>query len=192
MIYQFKITLMDSTPPIWRRIQVPSDYSFWDLHTAIQDSMGWTDSHPHLFEMINPETGERAHIGIPDEEDYGSTLDGWKEKLSKYFSFENNKADYTYDFGDDWLHKIVLEKVLPEYPHLKYPVCVGGDRTCPPEDCGGMIGYENMLQTLRGPRDEEYERIVEWLGREDFNSEAFSPESVVFDDPKRRYSLGIK
>lgn len=181
-VYQFKIALTETL--IWRRIQVPSTYSFWDLHVAIQDAMGWMDSHLHLFDVKDPKTGELVHIGIPD--DHFPTLAGWEEKVSKYLSFENNKADYTYDLGDNWCHKVVLEKILPKNVHMEYPVCVDGARACPPEDCGGVGGYENMLETLKGPRNEEYESIAQWLGRVDFDPEAFNPKAVVFDDPKKR------
>ncbi|MDH4028917.1 MAG: plasmid pRiA4b ORF-3 family protein, partial [Nitrospirota bacterium] len=102
-VYQFKITLKEVKPPIWRRIQVPDIYSFWDLHVAIQDSMGWTDTHLHHFEILNPSKGLMEEIGIPDE-DYidKSILAGWKHKIAKYFTSDNNKGNYLYDYGDGW------------------------------------------------------------------------------------------
>ncbi len=139
-VYQFKIALWGIKPPIWRRIQVPETYTFWDLHVAIQDVMGWADYHLHLFEVVDPSTGIKIEIGIPEKEfgEYGETRPGWKEKIADWFTMENRKADYTYDFGDNWEHKIELEKVLLREEGIKYPICIKGRRACPPEDCGGL------------------------------------------------------
>ena len=85
-IYQFKIVLEDIKPTIWRRIQVPESYTFWDLHVAIQDAMGWMDCHLHQFETITQKPREIKYIGIPDEEDFGmKVVAGWEEKISKWF-----------------------------------------------------------------------------------------------------------
>src|SRR5689334_4182350 len=99
MIYQFKISLYDITPPIWRRIQVPESYTFWDLHVAIQDAMGWYDCHLHQFEVINPKYGDSDFIGIPGD-DWGAEkiFPGWKTPIKRYFSLVNKKANYEYDF----------------------------------------------------------------------------------------------
>ena len=99
-VYQFKIMLKNTKPPIWRRIQVPETYSFWDLHVAITDAMGWLDYHLHQFEMINPKKGENVTIGIPSEDDIGydwEILPGWRQRISDYFSLKNKVADYVYD-----------------------------------------------------------------------------------------------
>ena len=187
-IYQFKITLRDIRPPIWRRIQVPGNYTFWDLHVAIQDAMGWYDAHLHCFEIINPRTGAKEEIGIPSEDDmaFGTiVLPGWKKKISEYFTGKNSKALYVYDFGDDWEHEVKLEKILPAEEGRKYPVCTAGKRACPPEDCGGPWGYEDMLEVLADPKHERYAEIFEWVGGE-FDPEEFDPDEVYFDDPKER------
>jgi hypothetical protein len=115
MVYKFKITLKRIKPPIWRRIQVPETYTFWDLHVAIQDVMGWLDYHLHHFEIFNPSTGVREEIGIPDEDFEWSRiiLPGWEQKIADYFSIDNDKAEYIYDYGDNWEHIIKLEKILP-------------------------------------------------------------------------------
>jgi hypothetical protein len=192
-VYQFKITLKEIKPPIWRRIQVPETYSFWDLHVAIQDAMGWSDSHLHLFEIQHPATDEIVEIGIPDEdfEDEFETLPGWKKKIADYFSMENPKAEYIYDFGDNWEHTIILEEILPRDEKTAYPICIKGKRACPPEDCGGPWGYGDLLETINDPDDEEYEDTMEWLGGE-FDSEHFDPDDVHFDDPdeRRKFALG--
>ncbi len=176
-IYQFKIQLKYTKPPIWRRIQVPETYTFWDLHVAIQDSMGWLDYHLHEFMLGVPSGGEKATIGIPNEEfDYKEILADWEQKIAEWFTVENNSADYIYDFGDGWEHKIELEKVLPRDKNIKYPVCTGGKRACPPEDCGSIPGYEAIC---RG----EHEFQVEY---KDYDPQYFNAEEVVFDDPDQR------
>ena len=192
-VYQFKITLEELDPPIWRKIQVPETYSFWDLHVAIQDAMGWTDSHLHQFEMSNLKTGGEVEIGIPDEEweDEGKTLAGWDEKIADYFSSKNPTALYIYDFGDNWEHSVVLEEILPRSEKTEYPLCLEGERACPPEDCGGAWGYVDLLETISDPDGEEYEDTIEWLGG-DFDPEYFDPVDVYFDDPdeRRKFALG--
>ena len=191
-VYQFKITLIGVKPPVWRRIQVPETYTFWDLHVAIQDAMGWSDSHLHQFDVINSSTGMEVEIGIPEKE-FGwarEILPGWKQKISNYFSMENRLADYVYDFGDDWEHKIQLEKILPREKNINYPVCIKGKKACPPEDCGGIYGYENLLEIINNPNHKEYEEMIEWLGGE-FAPEHFDAEEVVFDDPDKRRKIAF-
>lgn len=186
-VYQFKVTLDGIKPPIWRRIQVPDNYTFWDLHVAIQDAMGWWDCHLHEFRIVNPFNGRTERIGIPDEEGWGPpAVPGWKRDIAFYFSEVNSKAKYVYDFGDEWSHTVRLEKILEREPGVKYPVCVGGKRACPPENCGGVAGYEQLLEIIMDPSHEEYESMNQWLG-EDFDPEMFDPQEVEFDDPKKRW-----
>jgi hypothetical protein len=183
-VYQFKITLKGSKPPIWRRIQVPETYTFWDLHVAIQDAMGWSFSHLHEFEVIDPLTGSVVSIGTPHKDYWKEVLPEWKVKIADYFSMENRSVDYVYDFGDNWVHKVELEKILPAEEGINYPICVKGKRACPPEDCGGIWGYEELLEILKNPNHEEYEETLEWLG-EDFDPEHFDPKEVKFHDPDK-------
>lgn len=193
-IYQFKITLEGIKPAIWRRIQVPGSYSFWDLHVAIQDAMGWLDCHLHQFEVLNPETGQKECIGIPDDDGWGGgiiTLPVWKTLISSYFSTSNKKAEYEYDFGDSWEHKITLEKILPVESGVKYPNCVAGERSCPPEDSGGVWGYEELLEIMNDPDHEEHEERMKWVG-DYFEPEKFNSSSVKFEDPKKRLKLLMK
>ena len=146
-VYQFKITLKDIKPPIWRRIQVPETYTFWDFHVAIQDAMGWLDAHLHVFIIVNPTTGFKVNIGIPEDEFDKEFLPGWGQKIAHYFSMENQTADYIYDFGDTWRHKIRLEKILPRDKNIDYPICIGGKRAGPPEDCGGLGDTKNFWKS---------------------------------------------
>lgn len=191
-VYQFKITLKDIRPPIWRRIQVPSDYTFWDLHVAIQDAMGWMDYHLHAFHVKNLKTGRPEEVGIPDDEELSDfpISPGWERKISHYLSPERPHALYEYDFGDDWLHDIRLEKILPREKGVVYPRCVKGKRACPPEDCGGIWGYEELLKVIVDPDHEEYESMMEWLD-EGFDPDHFDPADVVFDDPEERWRIAF-
>jgi hypothetical protein len=186
-IYQFKISLKGISPQIWRRIQVPENYSFWNLHVAIQDSMGWWDSHLHSFVVKNPVSGEKEEIGIPSDDFFDEIpmLPGWEEKISERFTEGNKKAEYVYDFGDGWHHEVKLEKILQREENVKYPRCIAGKRACPPEDCGGVGGYYNLLEIISNPTHEEYEEMMEWLGGE-YDPEAFNPVKVEFDNPEER------
>ena len=94
-------------------------------------------------------------------------------------------AKYIYDFGDNWEHKVVLEKILPREKNVNYPRCIGGKRACPPEDCGGVWGYKNLLEALEDPKHPQYEELLDWFG-EDFDLEHFDCSEVHFDDPARR------
>lgn len=195
-IYQFKITLEGIEPKIWRRIQVLENYSFWDLHVAIQDAMGWLDYHLHEFIIIDPKYGEESHIGIPDEAE-GSYLTyntdaGWEKFIRHYFFLKNfDKCQYKYDFGDGWTHKIKLEKILPVAFGYKYPICLDGERACPPEDCVGIGGYENFLEIIRDPRHEEHENMLTWVGGK-FDAEKFDPQKIDFANPKERWKIAFE
>ena len=178
-VYQFKITLKRTKPPIWRRILVPENYNFHDLHVAIQDTMGWSSAednyHLHQFEMVNPKTMQKEFIGIKTNEDF-SAIDAWfnlkpktfvveeEAKISEYFSLSNiKKANYEYDFGDGWNHEVLLEKILSAVATKKYPQCVAGRRACPPEDCGGVRGFYELMDILDDPKHSEFNHYTEWL-----------------------------
>lgn len=169
LIYQFKITLNGIRPPIWRRIQVPGTFSFGDLHMTIQRAMGWEDYHMHEFSIDYPAFGERITIEDNEEE----------ELISDWFNMGNRVANYIYDHGDSWEHRVELENILKSKKDTEYPRCINGKRACPPEDCGGTWGYEEILEILKNPDHEEYDETREWVG-EDFDSEHFDLEKVVF------------
>jgi hypothetical protein len=193
-IYQFKVRLKEIEPEIWRRIVVPASYSFWDLHVAIQDSMGWSDYHLHAFRVKNPETNKIDAIGIPDDEAIGDGvifLAGWETPIANYFVKPGDEAEYEYDFGDDWEHVVFLEKIDEIKPKTKYPKCIDGNRACPPEDCGGPGGYEDMLTIMLDENHEQHEEIIEWLGGI-FNPEEFDPKDIKFDNPKKRWEQAFK
>jgi hypothetical protein len=193
-VYQFRVVLLEVAPPIWRSIQVPETYSFWDLHVALQDSMGWLDYHLHLFRVSKPVTGKVVQIGIPDDDPFEGDepiLPGWEVPIASYFSHPGGVAQYDYDFGDGWEHELTLEAIVPRQQGKKYPLCLGGARACPPEDCGGVGGYEDLLTVIRTPAHEEHEDTLQWLGGR-FDPEKFDPRRVKFDDPARRYELAFE
>jgi hypothetical protein len=187
--HRFHIELEGIDPPIWRRIRVPSSYSFWDLHVAIQDAMGWLDCHLHLFHVRNPETGEHESIGIPDDEPYldePPCLAGWDVPIARYFVNEGDTASYEYDFGDDWRHTVVLEGVDPIREGDRPLACLGGERRCPPEDCGGIHGYAEMLEVIADVTHSEHQEMLQWLGGA-YDPEVFLASDVKFDDPTERW-----
>jgi hypothetical protein len=193
LIYQFKITLSEIEPLIWRRIQVPAKYSFWDLHIAIQDAMGWLDYHLHAFRFRSKHKRNPIEIGIPidDYEDL-KIVAGWETPIVDFFSEPGQKCEYEYDFGDSWSHEILFEGILLKTTGEKYPKCSAGERACPPEDCGGVDGYYRVLEILRDPRHDEYEEYTEWLKGHAKNyypyaPDEFNPDNVRFDNPGRRF-----
>lgn len=170
-IYQMKVTLMDSKPPIWRRIQVPSDISLSKLHQILQAIMGWTDSHLHQFVA-----GDKIY-GVPDP-DYGfEVINERRVKLSQVAKGEKTKFRYEYDFGDNWQHQLLVEKVLPAESGVHYPRCLTGKRACPPEDCGGVYGYSTFLEAIQDPGHPEHQDMLEWVGGE-FDPEQFDLEEI--------------
>jgi hypothetical protein len=172
-IYQIKVTLEESKPPIWRRLLVRSDITLGDLHAIIQAAMGWWDYHLHQFIV-----GE-TYYGVPDPDydDYLEMHDEEEVTLAQVAPREGVKFRYEYDFGDGWLHQVLVEKVLPPEPGQSYPVCVKGRRACPPEDVGGMWGYQDFLEAIQDPNHEEHEEYLEWVGGE-FDPEAFDLDGV--------------
>lgn len=173
-IYQLKVTLRGIRPPIWRRFQVRGDVTLARLHHVLQVAMGWTDSHLHQFRV------GREVYGVPDPEDFDwgpPVRDERRVKLSSVLRAEKARMVYQYDFGDDWEHDVRVEKILPPDPAAEAAVCVAGRRACPPEDCGGVWGYENLLGALADPNDPERAEMLEWLGGS-WDAEEFDPVTV--------------
>jgi hypothetical protein len=174
-IFQVKISLIGSKPNIWRRLLIPSDLLMLDLHRIVQTAMGWTNSHLHQFVKGREVYAEKMEDD--DTWDEFEKIDYSKIKVSSVLKKEKDRVKYEYDFGDGWKHDIVLEKILPDDEKTKVPVCIKGKMNCPPEDCGGIWGYYDMLEILKQPKHEEYESYIEWLGDE-FDPEEFDIELV--------------
>jgi hypothetical protein len=159
MSLQLKITLNHTKPPVWRRILVPDQFSFHQLHLAIQAAMGWHNSHLYAFRHSE----ENKYIGIPYPDlDYADVVDAREIKVKSNLSQPNQTIIYEYDFGDSWEHTILLEDITDG--KLPYPVALAGKGACPPEDCGGIPGYHEFLKALMDPEHPEYYEYKTWLG----------------------------
>lgn len=161
MIYQFKIQIRGlKKPPVWRRLAVPSTFTFERFHDVIQLSFGWMDCHLFQFEPKSKDPG--PVISIPSEDDWEPVKHASKLKLKDLFNSEGQTYMYIYDYGDNWEHEIKLESISSENP-LKAK-CLAGKGSCPPEDCGGAPMYEEMKRILREtPNTPEAEHFREWL-----------------------------
>lgn len=165
-VHQLKATLLGLTPPIWRQIAVPSDFTLGDLHHVIQFAMGWEHAHMHDFRIgkvtyVDPQ----MPVEPTDQDEEGVTLAQVAPRARRKFR-------YTYDFGDSWEQEIQVEAVGPPEPGIRYPVVLAGERACPPEDCGGVWGYANLLDILADPNNPDYEEVLEWV-EEPIDPEAF-------------------
>ena len=174
-IFQFRITLMDIEPPIWRRIQV-RDCTLGELHEHIQAAMGWQDCHLHQFTINDVEFGPIA----PDAMPFGPEFeDETQVVLSDVLPQQGERFlfGYTYDFGDDWRHEVLLEGKPNAIAGEKYPVCLEGERACPPEDVGGPWGFADYLEALTDPSHDQHAELLEWRGR--FDPEVFDAAKVT-------------
>lgn len=195
LVHQFLIVLSGTDPLVWRRIQVPERYSFWDLHVAIQDAMGWLDYHLHEFRVWDAAEKILVSIGIPTDDDLDDrpVVPGWDVRLSRFFDrrgWHSPPATYAYDFGDDWQHVLVHEGV-ESADGPRYPRCVAGEGRCPPEDCGGVHGYAEFLQIIADPDHKDHESTLRWVGGS-FDPAAFDPAAVTFDNPKERWKKAFR
>jgi len=157
-VYQLKVTLDGITPLIWRRLQVPASVSLKKLHGVLQTAMGWENSHLHQFEARD------EIFGDPDPEFGADNIDEARVRLDKVLIRVKDTMHYEYDFGDGWRHKIVLEEIDKAGEGAIVPVCTGGARACPPEDCGGVPGYKRCLRVLGNPSHPEHDEMLEWVG----------------------------
>ena len=175
LLFQFKITLLDIKPAIWRRIQV-QDCTLADLHEYIQAAFGWENYHLHQFEIDGLNYSQPA----PDGDDFGMDFEDESDVLlSKLLPKSSRKARwiYEYDFGDGWRHEVLFEGFPPSDPKAKAPLCLEGGRACPPEDCGGPPGYEDYLAAIADPQDEQHEELLDWRGP--FDPEAFDAKKAT-------------
>lgn len=172
-IIQLKITLQGTTPPVWRRIQVPEEISLLQLHFLLQIVMGWNDYHLHEFQI----QGER--YGTPHDEDWD--LEGLKAEeeytLAQVLPPREDSFSYLYDFGDGWNHELAVEEILPLSAAVTYPRCLAGARACPPEDVGSISGYKEFLEVIQDPEHPEHEMYLTWIGGS-FDPEKFDLETV--------------
>jgi hypothetical protein len=173
-VYQLKVGLKSAKPPIWRRLEVPADVSLDRLHVIIQVAFDWDGSHPHVFKTPYGE------FGIADSELGFRSAD--EVALAQVLPGERAKITYVYDFGDDWRHEILVEKVLTPDVSVTYPRCTGGRRATPPEDCGGIWSYADLLDVLADPTHPEHANSLEWLGLDsvtEFDPAAFDAPAIT-------------
>jgi hypothetical protein len=175
LVFQLEVTLKETKPPIWRRFQVPDSLTLAQLHDTLQIIMGWTDSHLHRFIVNGQEFGRPDYEERFEDDD--PLRDERRVRLATFCKVVPAAFLYEYDYGDGWLHVIVVERTMPAIPGVRYPLCVDGERACPPEDVGGVSGYEELLAILADPKHEEHESMRMWAG-EDFTPEAFDVEAV--------------
>lgn len=174
--YILKIKLVDSQPEIWRQIVVPATLSLDRLHDIIQITLGWNDCHLYQFTI-----GKKRFTEFSESAEDG--LESGEYRLCDLVKKKGQTFHYCYDFGDDWLHEILVENTTVSESEIEFPViCLDGARACPPEDIGGIHGYENMLQVLQDPAHEEYSSMRDWLediyGSAQFDSEFFDINAV--------------
>ena len=205
-VYQLKLVLRHTDPHVWRRILVPESYTFYDLHVAIQDVMGWLDYHLHHFEIFqNSKKHDRVHIECPwfglheMDEDWLITSEA---SIKEYLKKPSDKALYRYDYGDGWEMDIILEKIHLRRKNKAYPVCLGGELAGPPEDCGGIPGYYECVkavntikniespQAVRDGEDDEMMSLLTWLG--DWDPDEFNPSKIIFENPLDRFKTAIE
>ena len=173
IVYRLYVFLLDIAPPIWRHVEISSETSLVHLHKVLQAAMGWQDYHLHEFEI----GGQR--YGVPDT-DYDLPEEVVKDstvKLSRVLPRRGAGLLYTYDFGDNWSHSVILEDSVPVEPDAKYPRVVDGARACPPENSGGPYDYADLVEILAKPRHKEHRQMREWAGK-NFDPEKFSAKAA--------------
>jgi pRiA4b ORF-3-like protein len=177
-VYQFRVELQGTQPPIWRRIQV-EDCTLEVLHLVIQGAMGWDLSHLYEFEVQGVRYTSRSPAGL----DWGGDVDldgadAGSVRISELMPSNHRlQLRYVYDFGDSWEHVVKLEQVLSATPGTRYPLCIDGARACPPEDCGGLYGYFDFVAAITDPRHEQHEEMLDWHGP--YNPEAFDVSTAT-------------
>jgi hypothetical protein len=180
VIVQIKAKLLGvSKPPVWRRLQLRADTRLDHLHEMLVAAFGWQGYHMHCFSSGPEEFGvPDPELGFIDERDvrFGELIGGVGDRLR-----------YTYDFGDDWQHEIVVEELLDPDPEIHYPVLVAAKGACPPEDCGGPWGYAELKDILADPSHDQHQEMRDWLGLD--NASEFNPAAIATDDIEEQLAL---
>ena len=172
-VFELEIWLVDIEPRIWRRFVVPANIKLPRLHDVIQNVMGWTNSHLHAFMT----EGKRYTDPYPDFDIGEDTLDETKAGLTDLVLRPKDRFVYEYDFGDGWNHVVEVISIVPPEKDVTYPLCLAGERACPPEDCGGPWSYDDLLEAIRDPDHGEHDDMLEWVGSS-FGPESFDAREV--------------
>ncbi|WP_299177834.1 plasmid pRiA4b ORF-3 family protein [uncultured Brevundimonas sp.] len=171
-----RVDLLETEPRVWRRFAVPVSTTLHGLHALIQAAMGWHDEHLWEFRI-----GERRY-GIPDpEDDPGRPVSRASgTKLASIVKRHSDPFLYIYDFGDNWRHTVTLERIEDARPPIIYPAFIDGERRCPPEDVGGVAGYERFLDIMGDPADPEHAQTMEWFDDSQFDADDINHEMIQF------------
>lgn len=175
-VHQLKVTLRDSSPPIWRRFVASSQVDLGTLHSILQAVMDWTNSHLHQFDVGGRRISDPA-FELDEFEDDERTTDEYAVTLRDVAPNVGDRFDYWYDFGDNWHHDILVEAIRPLKEHAVSVWCLDGARACPLDDCGGMSGYEELLTAMADPKHPDHEQMTEWAGGR-FDAEAFDRRPI--------------
>jgi len=180
VVVQIKVKLLGvSKPPVWRRLQLRADTHLDRVHEMIVAAFGWQGYHMHVF------TSGTDEFGLADPE--LGFIDERQVSLGELIGGIGDRLRYTYDFGDDWEHEIVVEELLDGDPEIHYPVLVAAKGACPPEDCGGPWGYAELKEILADPTHEQHHEMLDWLGLED--ASAFDPGAVAANEIEEDLAL---
>ncbi len=171
-VFRLRIELAHVAPPVWRTLLVPVNLTLAALHTAVNEAMGWSDSHLHMFMFKERRIGD---VTKPDAREL-KLQDERKVRLDDLVGV-GGALRYEYDFGDGWTHHIKVEAKLDADERFVYPLCVAGGRACPPEDCGGPPGYEHLVAALRDPASAAHDELISWVGGH-FDLEGFDVNRV--------------
>ena len=174
-VYELEIALFGIAPRIWRRFAVPGRITLAGLHDVIQCVMGWTDSHLHEF--IVGERHYTAYFLNMDWELAEAMIDEETVKVHEVVNRLETRLRYIYDFGDGWQHELEVKRIGPSDSTVRYPTCLAGERACPPEDCGGVGGYEYLLEVLSDPSHDQHEELLEWVGGQ-YDPELFDLRAI--------------
>lgn len=174
-VLQLKATLVGTRPAVWRRVLVAQSATLSDLHNVLQGSFGWYDCHLHEFEI------DGVRYGTDDGDGWGPPVKDERRSRLGRIANVGTTIRYVYDFGDNWVHKVVVEKTLAADPNISYPVCIAGKRACPPEDCGGTWGYEHFLAAISDPRHPEHDEMLDWIGGR-FDPAEFDPRGFAIGE----------
>lgn len=173
-VYQLRVTLLGTKLAVWRRVLVDGAATLADVHEVIQAAFGWWNYHLYEFEI------GRTRYGIPDpDRDFGPKAHDARRTRLEEVAQTGSSFRYTYDFGDGWEHRVEVEDAAPATPAVTVPGCIDGRRACPPEDCGGPWGYQELLSILADPSHPEHEERRQWVDDEwggvTLDPEAFDP-----------------
>jgi len=181
-----RVILEDTVPPIWRQLQLSDDMTLDDLHFAIQGAFGWENDHLHMFILKGGEQYTGRQSSWDGDFDEGEAGDSREISLGSLIKAGHKKFRYEYDFGDSWMHEIKIEKVVLQDEKLNCPVCIDGELCGPPEDCGGIHGFQNFKEIMADRKHPEYREMKDWYGK------VFKPEKFDIKEANKKISDNFK